>query len=249
MTLLGTIVVVVAVVIGLGNGLRRGMLKEAMALVGVLLGIVLVTLWADPWGTALAQRTGWKTGTGQWVVSLGILWATALLTGYGSAALIPQITTRLTPLMRVGGAVVGLINWVLLVGWSLVATQTLFYYENSETHKATWIRSSPVSAFLLDRLSLIILGIAWTIAVLSLLTMLLRLSRSFLASPKRGSTSTASTSSTARPANSSASTASSTSAIPAMTTMRDPSPKPAPGMERSFLDKPQNPSGTPSSKS
>lgn len=238
MTLLGTIIVAAALLIGLGNGLRRGVLKEAIALIGILLGMVLVTLWADDGGQAIAQRTNWTSGTSKWIMSLILLWGTALLAGYGSGALIPQRITRLTPLLRVGGGLIGLVNWFFLCGFSLVLTQSLYYFENSETHKATWIRASPVSQFLLDRFNWIVLGIALVLAIAAFLVMLVRLVRGLRSSPRPSPGNAPSIpvrTNTASPG------AASTQSTVQTTREQAVKPMPAPGMERSFLDKPQNP--------
>jgi lysylphosphatidylglycerol synthetase-like protein (DUF2156 family) len=235
MALVGTIVVAVALLIGLGNGLRRGTIKESIALVGVLLGALLVSLWAERWGIIVAQRTGWKSGTSEWLAALVLLWVSTLFTGYGGAALLPGRAIRLTPAMRAGGALLGLLNWCILVALSLRYTQMMLYRE-TETPKPTWIRDAVASRFLLDRFDLLLLSLAGGVAVVALVTILVRLLRGLNAAPTKPPTPTVPT----RPTT--GATAATTS--PSSPIFRDSTAQSTPpGMERSFIEKPRPPSG------
>jgi hypothetical protein len=231
MALAGSIVVGLALLIGALNGLRRGALKEGMALIGILLGVLLVAPWSGPWGIVLTRRIGWPPITGQWIAALGLLWGTALLSGYGSGALLPWRQTRIPALQRGIGALLGLLNGGLLAGFTLRYTQLYYYGEATLGHRPTWIRDSVASNFLLDRLDLLLLGLAWTVAVASLIVSLVQLVRRLRA--HQATSSVPAPSAPATPAADSLSAGSGT-------TVKSSTP---PGMERSFLEKPRTPGG------
>ena len=175
MALVGTIVVGLALLIGALSGLRRGMVSEGMALVGVLLGALLATMWAERWGAGIATRLSWQPLTGRWIASMGLLWITALLAGYGSAALLPRRHVSLPSRQRLGGALLGLLNGGLLIGITLRYTQSLWYGEAPGRPAASWIRAGQASRLLVERFDLLLLAIAWSFAVISLIAMLFRL--------------------------------------------------------------------------
>ena len=233
MTLLGTIVVGIALLLGALNGLRRGATKEVMALVGVLLGALLTTMWAARWGVVITQRTGWEQTTGQWLGSMVLLWVTALFSGYSSASLLPRSAARLSTLQRIAGAVLGLINASLLVGLSLRFTQTLIYGEAGNDIEMTWIRTGIASQFLLDRFDILVLGAAWTFAVISLIVMLFKLIQKFFAASRQVPPAPAKPVGTPKPTGEGAVIRDTPPAQPTHS-----STTAAPGMERSFLDKP-----------
>lgn len=236
MALAGTILVAVALLLGALNGFRRAAVQEGMALVGVLLGALLVTLWIERLGLDLARRTRWQPGTGRWLAAMGTLWVTALLAGYASGALLPRRAVRMSSALRAAGAVLGLLNAGLLLGLSLRYTQSYLYGEAAE-QKATWIRSAVASRFLLDRFDLIVLGVAWSIAAVSLISTLVRLIRRLFAAPRPAVTPVA-------PAKPNTSTAPDLVPNRPLHPWTGPSaPAPAPGMERSFLEKPKTPTG------
>lgn len=174
MSLVGTVVVGAMLLIGVLNGLRRGAIKEGMALIGVLLGALLMILWSVRGGAFLSQRIRWQSGTSQWIAAMSLLWVTALLVGYGSGLLMPR-RGRMPVFIRLGGAVLGLLNAGLLAGFSLRYTQLLFYGETSTAPKTTWIRNAIASRFLVDRLDELVLGIAGVVAAVALVMALIRL--------------------------------------------------------------------------
>lgn len=233
MALAGTIVVGLVLLIAALNGFRRGTIKEGMALVGILLGTLLVMLWGERWGVTVARRTGWQPGTGQWIAAMGLLWVTALLSGYGSGVLLPRRKGRLPTALRGGGALLGLLNGVLLAGFSLRFTQRLLYAETPQALKQTWIRTGVASRFLLDQLDLLVLGLAWGVAVVSLVATLVQLVRRLLA-PRPSAPATTSAPAAAKPAEAPLFGGGTTT----------PSPI-APGMERSFIEKPKSSGGGP----
>ena len=233
MTLLGTVVVGIALLIGALNGLRRGATKEVMALVGVLLGALLTTMWADRWGVVITQRTGWEQTTGEWIGSMVLLWVTALFSGYSSASLLPRPAVRLSTLQRIAGAVLGLINASLLVGLSLRFTQALIYGEVGNDVEMTWIRTGIASRFLLDHFDILVLGAAWTFAVISLIVMLFKLIQKFFAVSRQAPAAPAKPAGTPKPTGDGAVIRDTPLAQPTQ-----PATTVAPGKERSFLDKP-----------
>ncbi|HSH82782.1 MAG TPA: hypothetical protein VLA19_29980, partial [Herpetosiphonaceae bacterium] len=181
-------------------------------------------------------RTRWQPGTGRWLAAMGTLWVTALLAGYASGALLPRRAVRMSSALRAAGAVLGLLNAGLLLGLSLRYTQSYLYGEAAE-QKATWIRSAVASRFLLDRFDLIVLGVAWSIAAVSLISTLVRLIRRLFAAPRPAVTPVA-------PAKPNTSTAPDLVPNRPLHPWTGPSaPAPAPGMERSFLEKPKTPTG------
>lgn len=232
MAVAGTIVVALALLLGALNGFRRGALREGIALIGILLGVLLVTLWAERWGTVITQRTGWRPATGQWVAAMGLLWGTALLAGYGSASLLKQQPGKSPLVLRAGGLVLGLLNGGLLLSFSLRYTQALWYGETAGDPAPSWIRAAIASRFLLERIDLVLLGLGWTLAMLSLIVTVVRLVAR-LAAPQRKT-----------PATTVRTQPSPVRQIPGAATSQEPAvPRPtvAPGMERSFIEKPRPP--------
>ena len=251
MALVGTILVGLALVVGVLNGARRGPIKEGMALMGVLLGALLITLWAERWGGVISRQTGWRPGIGQWVAMLVLLWGTALLAGYGSVALLPRRPERLSPVLRAGGALLGLLNGGLLIAFTLRYTQLLVYGESAATRRMTWIQMSPASRFLVERLDLILLGIAWVVAFASLGVTLVRLVGRLVSPqprPTRGPPARpASGQGRAPDATTRAPSGQASAPAPDAPLFRDPAATPPaarpPGMEPSFIDKPRTPTG------
>jgi hypothetical protein len=134
----------------------------------------------------------------------------------------------MTATIRGIGALLGLLNAMLLAGFTLRFTQTFFYGETAQSRRPSWIRAGVASNVLLDQLDLILLGLAWTLAVISLIVTLVNLIRKLLA-PRESAPALGPV--PAKPAaNSNVLIGSSTA-----------SSSTPPGMERSFLDKPRSP--------
>lgn len=176
MAFISSIIIGVFLVFGLLNGLRRGGLKEGTALVGVLLGALLVEYWARRWGQAVSQRSGLKLETATWLLSLGLLLGTALLSGYGSGLLIRRHIMKSGE--RLGGALLGLLNMGLLVSFTLRYTQQFYFNEaNPAQQVPSWIRSGLLSRYMLEWVGLVLLGAAGVLALLSIITGAMRLGR------------------------------------------------------------------------
>lgn len=230
MALAGSIIIGIVLLLGLLNGLRRGALREGILLIAVLLGALLVTLWSQRGGDAIARRMSWQPGTGQWLAAIGLLWGAALGTGYAPATLLPQRPGKMLLPLRVAGAVLGLLNAGLLIAFSLRYTQTM-YYDDAAPRETLWLRSGVISNFLLERLDLILLGLAWGIAVISLVVILGQLIIRLI-SPNRAAPPAPARPAPSKPVLTPQPAARDTSTVPV-----------APGMERSFIEKPRSPSG------
>lgn len=234
MALAGTIIFGIVLLLGLLNGLRRGAIKEGILLIAVLLGALLVTLWSQRGGDVIARRMSWQPGTGQWLAAMGLLWGVVLGTGYAPASLLPQRPGKMLLPLRVAGAALGFLNAGLLIAFSLLYTQTMFY-DDAAPRETLWLRTGAISRFLLEQFDLLLLGLAWSIAVISLVAILGRLIIRLI-SPSR-----ATPPAPARPAPAKPSLA----PQPASPIIRDTVPTPvAPGMERSFIEKPRSTPGS-----
>ena len=232
MALAGTIFTGIVLVLGLLNGLRRGVLKEGMVLPAVLLGVVLVTLWSERGGAVVARGMSWQPGTGQWLAAMSLLWGSTLGAGYASGALLPRRSGKISVPLRAAGGVLGVLNAGLLLAWSLRYTQHMFYGDVAG-RKLTWIRLSVATHFLLEHLDVLMLGLAWSVAVVSLVVIVSQLMMRLI-SPARGvgRLPTQAEAAPARPI------------LDPQSTAREPAPAPIPpGMERSFIEKSRTSTG------
>ncbi|MBA3946466.1 MAG: CvpA family protein [Herpetosiphonaceae bacterium] len=184
------ILIAILLIFGPLNGLRRGAIREGTALIGILLGALL----AQGWGATWAQRLGGVAAaakghsTTEKVLTLGLLIGIALLCGYGSGVLLPRRTEKMAITQRLGGGVLGFINMGLLCGFALLFIQHLWYDPftlptTSTTNPGTvipdvgtsWIQRTPLTRLLVERLGLILLGVAVAFAFASLIVGLVRL--------------------------------------------------------------------------
>lgn len=181
------ILIAVLLVLGPLNGLRRGAIREGTALIGILLGALLAQGWATSWaqrlgGAAAAASTKGHSSTER-LLTLGLLIGVALLSGYGSGVLLPRRSDKMPLTQRVGGGILGFINIGLLCGFALVFIQHLWYEPFTVPATVTpdvgtsWIQRTPLTRFLIDRLGLLLLGVAVAFAVASLIVGLIRLMR------------------------------------------------------------------------
>ncbi len=177
------ILIAILLIFGPLNGLRRGAIREGTALIGILLGALLAQGWASSW----AQRLGGVAvaakghSLSEKVLTLGLLLGVALLSGYGSGVLLPRRAEKMPMTQRLGGGVLGFINIGLLCGFALLFIQHLWYDPFTLPATVTpdvgtsWIQRTPLTRFLLDRLGLLLLGVAVAFAFASLLIGLVRL--------------------------------------------------------------------------
>jgi hypothetical protein len=125
------------------------------ALIGTLVGALLVDFWAARWGPSLAARfVGGDVARLTFIVScLLFLWG-ALFVGYGGGLLIGRAKERPPLQQRLGGALLGVLNGVLIVGF-LLRFATL-----SQSGFAATLESSPLAKLFYDGLPLLFLGTA-----------------------------------------------------------------------------------------
>jgi uncharacterized membrane protein required for colicin V production len=153
------LVLVVLGLVGYIRDLRRGLL----ALIGTLAGASLVSFWAAPWGLTLAGSfVGGDAQRMIFIVSCALLLWSALVVGYGGGMLLARAKDRPPFQQRVVGALLGVLNGVLIVAFLLRFAVT------SQPTFATMINSSPLAKILFDSLPLLFLSIAVvvTLAVL-----------------------------------------------------------------------------------
>src|SRR4051794_14594324 len=113
-TIVIALVLVVLSLVGYIRDLRRGLL----AMVGTLAGASLVSLWAAPWGQALAGRfVGADPQRLTFIVSCTLLLWSALVVGYGGGMLLARAKDSFQ--LRLVGALLGALNGVLIVAFLL----------------------------------------------------------------------------------------------------------------------------------
>ena len=110
-----SLVLVVLALVGYLRDPRRSL----MALLGTLVGAILVDFWGVQWGNSLAGRLveGDPQRTTLRVSCLVFLWS-ALIVGYGGGALLGR-SKELPIGQRLTGALLGLVNGLLIVGFLL----------------------------------------------------------------------------------------------------------------------------------
>ena len=158
-TIVIALVLVMLGLVGYIRDLRRGL----MALIGTLAGASLVSFWAAPWGQSLAGSfVGGDPQRLIFIVSCALLLWSALVVGYGGGMLLARGKDRLPFQQRLAGALLGLLNGVLIVAFLLRFAIT------SQPSFAVIIQSSPLAKILFDGLPFLFLGlaIAATLAVL-----------------------------------------------------------------------------------
>jgi uncharacterized membrane protein required for colicin V production len=158
-TIIIALVLVMLGLVGYIRDLRRGLL----ALIGTLAGASLVSFWAGPWGRALAGSFG--GGDPQrliFMVSCALLLWSALVVGYGGGMLLGRAQARPLFQQRLVGALLGVLNGVLIVAFLLRFAVT------SQPSFAALIGASPLAKILFDSLPLLFLGltVVVTLAVL-----------------------------------------------------------------------------------
>jgi uncharacterized membrane protein required for colicin V production len=158
-TIIIALVLVVLGLVGYIRDLRRGLL----ALIGTLAGASLVSFWGAPWGLALAGSfVGGDPQRMIFIVSCALLLWSALVVGYGGGMLLGRAKDRLLFQQRLIGALLGVLNGVLIVAFLLRFAVT------SQPSFSALIGSSPLAKILFDSLPLLFLGVAVvvTLAVL-----------------------------------------------------------------------------------
>jgi hypothetical protein len=152
------LVLIVLAVFGYLRDLRRGML----ALLGTLGGAILVDFWGAPWGASLAARfsTDIQRAT-LWVSCMLFLWC-ALGVGYGGAVLLPTLAGDRAIRQRLMGALLGLVNGLLIVGF------LLRYAFANEANASASLAANVLANALYISLPWLFLGAALTVSVLAI---------------------------------------------------------------------------------
>lgn len=158
-TIVIALVLVVLGLVGYIRDLRRGLL----ALIGTLAGVSLVSFWAAPWGLALAGSfVGGDPQRMIFIASCALLLWSALMVGYGGGMLLGRAKDRPSFQQRLAGALLGVLNGVLIVAFLLRFAIT------SQPSLAEVIQASQPAKILFGSLPLLFLGlaVAVTLAVL-----------------------------------------------------------------------------------
>jgi len=158
-TIVIALVLVVLGLVGYIRDLRRGLL----ALIGTLAGVSLVSFWAAPWGLALAGSfVGGDPQRMIFIASCALLLWSALMVGYGGGMLLARAKDRPSFQQRLAGALLGVLNGVLIIAFLLRFAIT------SQPNLAEVIQASQPAKILFGSLPLLFLGlaVAVTLAVL-----------------------------------------------------------------------------------
>jgi len=162
--IVATLVLVTLGLVGYWRDTRRGIL----ALAGTLLGAILVGFWGAIWAQDLAKRFGGgDPRTLTFVVSCATFLFAVLFIGYGGGLLLRRGKERATLSQRLVGALLGLLNGALIIGYMLR------FAANQNPNAAETLLNTPVARAFHDGLPLLFLGIAVVVAVLVLVRGLL----------------------------------------------------------------------------
>jgi hypothetical protein len=159
LTIVITLVLVLLGLIGYVRDTRRGL----MALAGTLLGAIMVDFWGPVWGPSLAARVvGGDAQRLTFVVnSLLFLWS-ALIVGYAGGALLNRPKERPLFAQRLSGALLGVLNGVLIVGY------LLRYATANQPGFAATVQNTPLARIFHDGLSSFFLLLTAGVTVLVL---------------------------------------------------------------------------------
>lgn len=136
--------------VGYVRDLRRGML----ALLGTLVGAILVNFWGDQWGAGLASRfVNPDVQRITFYVNYAVFLWCALVVGYGGGVLLSRVKERSLQ-QRLVGALLGLVNGVLIVGF------LLRFATAKQPSLAPLIQANPVAKIVHDGLPLLFLALA-----------------------------------------------------------------------------------------
>lgn len=150
------ILIVFLIVLGL-VGYSRDMRRGIMSLAGTLLGATLVDFWAEPLAGDLAERLGAQPQSLLLFSSVLIFLLTVFLVGYGGGSLLGRSKERTSLGRRAAGALLGMLNAVLIVAY------TLRYASVSNPLLQATIQTSPITQALHDGLPLLFLLFAMVV--------------------------------------------------------------------------------------
>jgi uncharacterized membrane protein required for colicin V production len=166
LTIALAVTIAVPALVGYWRDPRRGL----FALAGTLLGATLAGFWAAPWGRAFAEAFDGSEATMTLFISLALLLGGALVIGYGAGVLLPPPGKTAFP-RRLLGVLLGLLNGVLLAGY------TLRYAAESSAGFAEELIGIPLAEYIIAGLPLLFLGLALALAAVILARRALQLMR------------------------------------------------------------------------
>jgi uncharacterized membrane protein required for colicin V production len=173
LTVVVTLVLVLLGLVGYWRDPRRGVL----ALAGTLLGAILVGFWGEPWGQDLAKRFGGDPRALTFAVSSAAFLFAALVVGYGGGTLLGQIKERPSFPRRLAGALLGLINGALIVGY------ILRFATGTNPSLGETVQGTPLARLFHDGLPLLFLAVTIVTAALVLVRALLLAAGAWRARP------------------------------------------------------------------
>lgn len=164
LTVVAALVLLVLGIVGYWRDIRRGIL----ALAGTLLGAILVGFWGEPWGQELAKRfVGGDRQTLTFVVNCVVFLFAALFVGYGGGLLLGRAKEPAPFPRRLAGALIGLLNGALIVGY------VLRFATSKNSAFLETVQSIALARVLHDGLPLLFLGLTIGVTALVLLRLLL----------------------------------------------------------------------------
>ncbi len=148
-----------------GLGFWRGLMREIFVLLaGVIMGELLALLWGETWGSSASSDV-------QGLIRLGSLLFIVVFVGYGSALLMPR--RQIHWWQRFAGAVIGLLNGLLLAAFSFRHIQDYFLQGRTDSV----LKTSLIAGVLIDWLAWIFLAAVLGISVAVTVVALIRLAR------------------------------------------------------------------------
>lgn len=159
---LTVVIALVLVVLGL-VGYLRDLRRSLLALLGTLVGAILVSFWGNQWSASLASRlVNAEVQRITFYVNCAVfLWST-LVVGYAGGILLNRAKDRSLP-QRLIGAVLGVINGVLIVGFLLRFATT------NQPSFVPVIQANPLAKAIHDGLPLLFLAVAGIVTFLVLM--------------------------------------------------------------------------------
>ncbi|MFW6074900.1 MAG: CvpA family protein [Chloroflexota bacterium] len=151
------ILLIVLILLFAPIGYMRGPVKELLVTLGVLFGALLVDFWARPWGRDLDSYANVGDDPGAFIVAMAFLMLLTFIGGYGLGLLISSWDFSVVG--RLGGAVVSLLNGVLLVSFSLQYVRLFLLSDANEES----LEQSLVVRTLLDQTGWILIAVALAI--------------------------------------------------------------------------------------
>lgn len=172
------ILIIFLLVLGL-VGYSRDMRRGVVALAGTLLGSSLVDFWGWQLAVDLAKRLGTQPQSLRLLSSVLIFLLTVFLVGYGGGSLLGRTKTRTTFGRRAAGALLGMLNAVLIVAY------LVRYASVSNPQLQASILTSPITMALHDGLPLLFLMFALVVGLLVVMRYLLTLMHRTAAVPRQ----------------------------------------------------------------